>query len=82
MPHHGSAHGTFDSRGQVHWLKHCPTTARLALSTHVQPYQLPDGNVLAEFKRRGLDVLRTDRGYHLTFKTDGTRSEFEYTTKE
>jgi hypothetical protein len=38
VPHHGADNGTFDPTGKAPWLKTLPKAARVAISSHVEPF--------------------------------------------
>ena len=83
VPHHGSENGTFDRAGNLCWLPNCPATARLGISTHITPHQLPDQKVLSAFSGQGMTaVQRTDEHHHITFETDGQSSWASYSHRE
>ena len=77
VPHHGSVNGTFDNNTTV-WLNHCPRSAKLGVSSHVRPFEHPDQEVIDLFDNDNRRYYRTDRHYHLTFETDGRRTNVMY----
>lgn len=77
VPHHGAINGVFD-QNNTPWLNTLPATANLAISSHIRPYNHPAPKVVAEFDRRHINPFRTDLHYHLTFTTDGTSTEVQW----
>jgi beta-lactamase superfamily II metal-dependent hydrolase len=72
VPHHGAVNGVFDSHGGAPWLDALPAGVRLAMSSHIRPYNHPAPEVIQELESRNIQPFRTDQHYHLTFTTDGT----------
>lgn len=72
-PHHGARNGMFDEGGQATWLDALPQDVAIAMSCHITPHGHPDPTVVAELDDEGVEHFRTDRQFHLTFTTDGTR---------
>ncbi|MCK4911314.1 MAG: hypothetical protein KAR83_06715 [Thermodesulfovibrionales bacterium] len=83
VPHHGSTNGTFHN-GETPWLDNCPQKAALAISSHVRPrnFRHPHDEVVDLLDARRRNYYRTDRQYHLTFKTDGSKSSIKYSKAE
>ena len=77
VPHHGADNGTFDG-SRTPWLDRLGADARLAISSHIRPFQHPDRTVTDEFDRRNLQYYRTDEQYHLEFETDGQQLRVKY----
>jgi beta-lactamase superfamily II metal-dependent hydrolase len=72
VPHHGAVNGVFDTQGNAPWLDALSGDVRLAMSSHVRPYNHPAPQVIQELQNRNIAPFRTDQHYHLTFTTDGT----------
>ena len=72
VPHHGSANGIFDQRGQTPWLNRLGNSARLGISSHLRPFAHPAINVVQHLDQYSWSYFRTDRGHHLSFETDGS----------
>lgn len=77
VPHHGSVNGMFTAAGTTPWLNKVPKTTKLAISSHIRPFNHPDPSVLsalAGFKH----IYRTDEHYHVTVETDGNKVAVSY----
>lgn len=70
-PHHGAVNGLFADDDSTPWLDALPATARIAMSSHIRPYNHPAPEVITELSNRNIDPFRTDLHYHLTFSTVG-----------
>jgi beta-lactamase superfamily II metal-dependent hydrolase len=83
VPHHGSTNGTFHN-GETPWFDNTPQDAALAISSHVRPrnFHHPHDKVVDLFDNNNRNYFRTDRQYHLSFKTDGTDSSIMYSKAE
>lgn len=77
VPHHGSVNGSFDDNKPA-WLNQCPQSAVLGISCHVGRFGHPHQKVIDLFDNQNRDYLRTDLHYHLTFETNGHRTEKFY----
>ena len=78
VPHHGSVNGTFDNQGDTPWFDACPTNAVLGISSHVRPHSHPDQEVIDLFDNHNRDYFRTDEHYHISFQTDGSSVDVQY----
>lgn len=72
VPHHGALNGVFDDSDNTPWLDTLPDMTRLAISSHIKPYNHPAPRVVDRLSDRTVEPFRTDQHYHLTFTTDGT----------
>jgi beta-lactamase superfamily II metal-dependent hydrolase len=70
-PHHGAVNGVFDGAATP-WLDALPAGTRIAMSSHIRPHNHPAPEVVQELDNRGIEPFRTDRHYHVMFRTDGT----------
>jgi beta-lactamase superfamily II metal-dependent hydrolase len=77
VPHHGSNNGTFDSSGGTPWLNQIPTGCKLAISSHVKPFNHPGPRVVNRLQQHGF-IYRTDSHYHVTIETDGHKVDVTY----
>ncbi len=77
-PHHGAQNGMFDHSGHATWLDHLGSNAIVAMSCHIRPHNHPHPDVIDVLDQRHVEHYRTDRHYHLTFRTDGTNVEREF----
>ena len=71
-PHHGAVNGVFTDSGDTPWLDALPAGVRIAMSSHIRPYNHPAPGVIQKLDTRNIDPFRTDLHYHLTFSTDGS----------
>jgi competence protein ComEC len=78
-PHHGAVNGVFDgvvggnfANATTPWLDALPAGTRIAMSSHIRPHNHPAPEVVQELANRAIEPFRTDRHYHLMFRTDGT----------
>ena len=78
VPHHGSRNGTFDNQNNTPWFAHCPSSAKLGISSHISPHSHPDQDVINLFRSHGREFFRTDEHYHITFSTDGFSTNVKY----
>ena len=78
VPHHGSENGIFDSNGNTPWLNSLSSSAKLAISSHVRPFQHPDATVVNKLDQSSMAYYRTDEHYHITFETDGQQVSVKY----
>jgi len=77
VPHHGSDNGLFDG-SRTPWLDRLGADARLAISSHVRPFEHPHSTVISELDSRNMQYYRTDEQYHLEFETDGQQLQVKY----
>jgi competence protein ComEC len=78
VPHHGSDNGMFDSNHQTPWLDQLDPGVKLAISSHIRPFEHPDVDVVNELDNRHMDYYRTDKHYHITFETQGEHVSVKY----
>jgi len=78
-PHHGAQNGMFDEQGAASWLGSLPAGTVVAISCHLKPHGHPHPDVIHELEARGVEHFRTDRQYHLVFRTDGAGVTREFT---
>jgi beta-lactamase superfamily II metal-dependent hydrolase len=78
VPHHGGRNGTFGPDDITPWLDLMPAATQLALSSHIRPYGHPHPDVVNVIGTRNFVAFRTDVQSHLTFSTDGTKVEVQY----
>jgi competence protein ComEC len=81
VPHHGGRNGLFDPADDSPWLDHLSSAAvppRMALSSHIRPHGHPHPDVVNALTGADFDVFRTDMQSHLTFSTDGTTVDVQY----
>lgn len=78
VPHHGSRNGTLDHANNETWTTNCPSTAFLAISTHIRPYNHPHQEVLDLLDSKGYSYSRTDKNYHteIILNEDGFNHKF------
>ncbi len=55
-----------------------PHRFKLHISSHTRPYNHPDAEVLEKLGTRPFKCYRTDRDYHITFRTDGKGVETKW----
>ena len=78
VPHHGSHNGTIDTGGVTPWLSHCGAGSKVAVSSHIRPFEHPDADVVAALDASGVPWYRTDRHYHINFSTNGKQVHVKY----
>jgi len=78
VPHHGGRNGTFGPGDITPWLDLMPAATQLALSSHIRPHGHPHADVVNVIGARNFVAFRTDVQSHLTFSTDGTKVEVQY----
>jgi len=80
VPHHGGRNGLFaPGTDATPWLTRlAAATTRLALSSHIRPHGHPHPEVIQAIAQANFEAFRTDRHSHLTFGTDGTAVEVQY----
>jgi beta-lactamase superfamily II metal-dependent hydrolase len=82
VPHHGGRDGLFDpADDSTPWLDRlssATTQPRMALSSHIRPHGHPHPDVVTALTGANLAAFRTDRHSHLTFSTDGTTVDVQY----
>jgi beta-lactamase superfamily II metal-dependent hydrolase len=88
QPHHGAKNGLFDVTqptqptpmlDQILTLQQKKTVKVLiGLSCHIRPHKHPHTSVISKLDANGVATYRTDKGYHTTFRTDGTKVEVRY----
>jgi len=78
VPHHGSDDAMFDDNQQTPWLDRLNQNSRLAISSHIRPFQHPNSTVVNKLNQSGLVYYRTDEDYHITFETDGQQVQTKY----
>jgi len=76
VPHHGSSNGTFTSSGTTPWISRISSTTKVAISSHVRPFNHPDQSVVSALATYA--PYRTDQHYHVTMETDGSKVEVTY----
>jgi beta-lactamase superfamily II metal-dependent hydrolase len=77
VPHHGSANGTFTATGTTPWLNHISKTTKVAISSHLRPFNHPDPTVISALAAH-TPTYRTDEHYHVTIETDGSKIAVSY----
>jgi beta-lactamase superfamily II metal-dependent hydrolase len=77
VPHHGSDNGTFGSNGGTPWLNQIGPNCKLAISSHVKPFNHPGPRVVNQLQKHGF-TYRTDLHYHVTVETDGQKVDVTY----
>lgn len=78
VPHHGGRNGTFGPGDITPWLDLLPVATQLALSSHIRPHGHPHADVVNVLGARNFVAFRTDVQSHLTFSTEGTKVEVQY----
>jgi competence protein ComEC len=78
VPHHGSDDAMFDANQRTPWLDRLDPTAKLAISSHIRPFQHPSSAVVDKLDQSGMKYYRTDEHYHITFETDGLQVGVKY----
>jgi beta-lactamase superfamily II metal-dependent hydrolase len=82
VPHHGGRNGLFDpADDSTPWLNQLASAAtrpRLALSSHIRPHGHPHPDVVDALTGANFEAFRTDMHSHLTFSTDGTTVDVQY----
>src|SRR5918996_1141207 len=78
VPHHGGRNGTFGPGDVTPWLDLIPGATQLALSSHIRPHGHPHADVVNLLGARNFVSFRTDVQSHLTFSTDGTNVDVQY----
>ncbi len=78
VPHHGGRNGTFGPGDITPWLDLLPAATQLALSSHIRPHGHPHPDVVNLLGTRNFVAFRTDLQSHLTFSTDGTNVDVQY----
>jgi competence protein ComEC len=78
VPHHGGRNGTFGPGDITPWLDLLPAATQLALSSHIRPHGHPHVDVVNVLAARSFVAFRTDVQSHLTFSTEGTKVEVQY----
>ena len=77
VPHHGSRNGTFTTSGTIPWVGNISTTTKVAISSHVRPFNHPDPSVVSVLASHK-PTYRTDEHYHVTVETDGNKVTVSY----
>jgi len=77
VPHHGSKNGTLTTAQTTPWLTAIPKTCKVAISSHVRPFQHPDPSVVTALASLN-PIYRTDEHYHVTVATDGNKVDVSY----
>jgi competence protein ComEC len=79
-PHHGARNGMFDGGGATPWLDHLGGNASIVMSSHIRPHGHPHADVIASLENPAgpIEHFRTDRHYHVRFRTDGSTVQFQY----
>jgi competence protein ComEC len=82
VPHHGGRNGVFDpaddSTPWLDLLSSATTRPQLALSSHIRPHGHPHPDVVNALTGANFEAFRTDWHSHLTFSTDGTTVDVQY----
>lgn len=78
VPHHAAENGLFDAHGDTPWLDAIANDVQLGMSCHISPHKHPHGDVVGELDNKGFTYFRTDKHYHVTFSTDGTNVETQW----
>jgi competence protein ComEC len=80
VPHHGGRNGLFaPGTDDTPWLTQLSSArTQLALSSHIRPHGHPHPDVVQAITQANFTAFRTDRHSHLTFGTDGTTVEVQY----
>lgn len=73
-PHHGAENGVFDG-ADTPWLSEIGPEVWIAMSSHIRPHNHPAPEVVQKLADENFTAFRTDRHYHLTFSTDGSRDD-------
>lgn len=61
------------------WLSHLASaTTKVALSSHIRPHGHPHPDVVNAITQANFQAFRTDLQSHLTFSTDGTTVDVQY----
>lgn len=76
VPHHGSTNGTFTKTGTTPWLSNISSATKVAISSHVRPFNHPDPAVVSALAIH--TPYRTDQHYHVTIETDGNKVDVSY----
>ncbi len=69
VPHHGSVNGAFFDCNPC-WTDEIDSDVKVAISSHIHPYDHPHERVINLLKDKNHDFYRTDESYHLIFEFD------------
>jgi competence protein ComEC len=79
VPHHGGRNGVFATNNTTPWLGQLVAgNTSLALSSHIRPHGHPHPDVVNAIGAANFTAFRTDTQSHLTFTTDGTTVDPQY----